>query len=249
MKNEIAIKIEYYVLGKSSTENYGEDDVDQFRDEIQNDYVVTFNKKAAERGGGHFIIEFLLNLKLEDYLMMIIGGLAWDLVKMGTRQFFLKPFIERYIKFRETTYAHDIRDIIFNFSDTKLHIYSVIDNSPEVNFAIISKVFQKLASNYNKIDIDKNNKLTDIHIPMFLDETGNKNIYRQKLEFDDPIELELMIAGKENDVFTQKAYFKYWGLAYFNYERKVYNLEKQELLNSNWRSEDEYFWEQKNKTN
>jgi len=245
MTNEIAIKIDYFVLGKSETENYGENDLDTFRDLIQKDYVVTFKKNVAERGGGNFIIEFLMNLSLKDYLMTILGGGAWDLVKFGARKFFIRPFIEEYNKFRKTPYSQDIRDISFTFSDTKLHLYSIIDCESEVNFTIVSRVFQELAKNYNKIDIVQTNKLTDIYIPIFHDLTSKEqDIYRQKLSVDEPLSFELT-----EDIFDKTAYFKLWGLSYFNYKRKIYDLQKQELIDKTWFLEDEYEWLRNNYQN
>lgn len=238
MTNEIALKIDYYVLGKSETENYGEDELNIFRDQLQKDYIVTFNKKVAERGAGNFIIELLFNLSLKDYLMIIIGGAAWDLVKIGTRNFLVRPFIEQYKNFRLTVFSQEIRDIVFTFSDTKLHIYSVIDNEVEVSFSIISQVFQELAKYYNQLDNVPTNKLTDIHIPIFHDITSkSQEIYRQKLSVDEPLSVEI-----DENIFDRSAYFKLWGLSYFNYERKIFDLQKQALMKKTWLLEDEYEW-------
>ena len=222
-------------------ENYGEDDIDKFRNSIQKDYIVTFKKTVAERGGGNFIIEFLLNLTLQDFLMIILGGVTWDLVKFGTRKFFIKPFLDEYEKFKKTPYAQEIRDIAFNFSNAKLHIYSIINGEPEINFATVSKIFQKLAKVYNKLDIEPTNKLTDIHIPIFHDVTANEmDLFRQKLSVDDPLE-----DGLKDNIFTYKAYFNFWGLVYFNYQRKIFDVNSQVLKIKNWYTEDDYYWKER----
>ena len=238
MKNEIAIKINYNVLGKNDEENYGEDDVNQFRNRIQDHYLVTFHKHIAERGGGNFLIEFLIGLTLKDYLMVIAGGLAWDLIKIGSKKFFIQPFIDEYKKFRLTPYSQEIRDIAFTFSDTKLRILSARKDGVEVSFGIISRIFQKLAANYSKLDIDKHNKLTEITIPIFADSiTADGLVYREKLEYDEPLLYE------ENlDIFNNEAYLKYWGLTFNNYNRKVFNVDSKSILNSSWYTGDEYNW-------
>jgi hypothetical protein len=236
MKNEIAIKVHYRILGKSDSENYGEDELDKFQQRIQNEYLVIMKKSIAERGGGNFLIEFLLGLTLKDYLMVIAGGVGWDLVKIGTKKFLLQPFIKQYRKFRETEYSQEIRDIAFTFSDTKLNILSIIPKQPEVNFVTIARIFQSLAKVYNQLDSDPNNKLIEISIPIFRDDfTSDKVIYREKLEVDEPLHFE-----HNQNIFNEHSYLKYWGLTFSNFTRKVFDFEAQSIINETWLTDSDF---------
>lgn len=235
MKNEVAIKVTYSLIGISDTEVYGEAEVDSFRNNIQHHYIVTFHKNQAELGGGHFIIEFLLGITLKDYLLMILGGAAWDLVKLGTQKFFIRPFIAAYEQFRQTPGSHEIRDIAFTFADTKLTILSIRNHDVEVSFGLIGQIFQRLTLAYNRLDSEPHNKLIEITVPIFKDSRFTSSIYREKLPFDEPLESEL---------FTEEAYFKFWGLKFFNYSRKVFDLELEKIIDSKWSTAEEFGWDE-----
>jgi|LSQX01.3.fsa_nt_gb hypothetical protein len=236
MENQIAIKIKYYALGVGNNKYVGENELIEFKNKVHENYFSTFEIQTAERGGGNFIVEFLYNITLSDFLSFILGGIVWDLVKGVNKHFFLRPFIELYKKFRERPGAQDIRDITFVFNDSRIYVYSTEDRSAEVDFDLIGKLFNKLAENYSLLTHPVYNEPKEIHIPLFLDNASLKTpIFRLKFDYDDP----LYTVGFE---FESDAYFKFWGLQYMDYYKCVFDVKEKQIIAEHWYDESEFEW-------
>lgn len=234
MGNQIAIKIKYYTLGIGNNEYEGEAELSEFKSRIHEDYLSTFEIQTAERGGSNFIVEFLYNISLTDFLSFIIGGIVWDLVKGAGKQFVLRPFIELYKEFRKKPGAQEIRDITFIFNDSRICIYSIVDGSPEMDFELIGQIFNSLAENYSLFVQPVLNEPKEIHIPIFLDNVSLKTpTFRLKFDCDDPL----------YDIrynFESDAYFKFWGLQYMDYQKCVFDVAEKQLIKEHWYDENEF---------
>jgi len=243
MENQIAMKIQYYALRIGDDKFAGEKELYEFKSKIHEKYISTFEIEAAERGGKNFFIELLYNISLRDFLLFILGGAVWDLIKGGTKQFILRPFIRLYKNFRKSEGAQEIRDITFIFNDARVNIYSIFHNKPEVNFELIGKIFSSLAKNFQNISNKELKGLKSIHIPVFWDTISFKYpIYRTKLEFDEPLELD------ENSI-KEEDYFDFWGLEYFDNQRQVYKVSEEKLISERWFTENEFYWEMNQEKN
>lgn len=235
--NNIALKIDYFVFGTGDNGYYGEIPLIEFKDNLQSEYICTFNLKYAELGGGNFIIEFLYSISLKDYLMIVLGGAAWDVIKTGAKEFILRPFIEMYEEFKKKDDSQKIQDVKFVFSDSTIYITIIKDIEYEINFKTIGKIFKMLAKQYTNFKNEYGANPTEIHLPLFFDPvTLEKPVYRYKLDVDEPLYFHEGLANQ----FKLDSYFKTWGLEYMDYSRSVYLVADQKMIRTNWMLKDEY---------
>jgi len=235
MENQIAINIKYFAFGNGNDGFHEIDSINDFKDQIHEEYISSFHIHEAECGGGHFIIEFIYNLSLSDFLSFIVGGVAWDLIKYGTKKYAIDTFVKLYKKFRKDEVINDIRDVTFLFNDTKIEFYSILDREVEVDFELIGELFITLANNYERLTNEKGKNPTEICVPVFLDSiSGKEPVFRAKLEVDEPFYFE------GNKRFERIDYWGYWGVKYSDYDRAVYNVSENVLSEINWFTEQEF---------
>jgi hypothetical protein len=235
MENQVAINIKYFAIGNGNDGYYGEDELYEFKNQIHSEYISSFKVNTAECGANNFFIDFIYNLSLSDFLSFIVGGMAWDIIKHGTKKYAIDKFISFYTNFRTKTASQDIRDVTFLFNDSQVNFYSIIDNKPEVDFNLIGKIFKSLSEHYP--NMKNNNKFpTEICIPIFCDSNRfEKPIYRVKLECDEPL------TYPDHRIFKESDYWGFWGLKYgYEFKRDVYSVSDKKLLNSDWLTEEEF---------
>ncbi len=236
--NQVALKIKYYVLGTGDNHFEGEGVLSKFKKEIHDEYFATFEIELADRGGGgNFVLELLMDITLKDYLMIIIGGVAWDLVKAGTKKLFIRPFIELYKKFRKDNSSQEIQELTFIFNDSRVKISAIKQITYEIDFEICGEIILSLAKHYHYFENSPGNFPLEIHIPLIEDSISNDTpLYRSLLSVDEPYVFNL----KPQKKFTNEDYFKFWGLNYLGWIKYVYNLETTQLFENRWLAEDQF---------
>jgi hypothetical protein len=101
MEKNAAIKISYGAIqeGQTIIQPIG---IAEFKEELSQCYVSSVYGRRGDLGGGlyEFAIEFLANISIQDVLQLIAGGVAFDLLKSGTKTFVLRPLIAAYEKLK-----------------------------------------------------------------------------------------------------------------------------------------------------
>lgn len=240
--NLVALRIKYYVLGTGDNHFEDEKGLAEFKQEIHNEYISSFEIELADRGGfSNFVIEFLLDITLKDYLLMVAGGLAWDTIKYGSKQLFIRPFINLYQKFRRSQASQKIQEITFIFNDSRILIRSIHQISYEIDFQLLGKIFSRLSLHYEKFEVGEGHYPLEIDIPLIEDilKRGTPT-YRYILSVDEPYVFE----AKPKREFSEADYFKFWGLRFLGWQKYIYKVESSELVSNNWSTEDDYFRDQ-----
>jgi hypothetical protein len=101
MESKSAVRISYWAIqeGVKIIDPVG---MIEFKEELSQSYVSSVHGRPGDLGGGlyEFTIEFLTNISIQDVAKFIAGGVAFDLLKLGTKAFVLRPFIAAYEKLK-----------------------------------------------------------------------------------------------------------------------------------------------------
>ena len=94
----------------------------EFKVELAERYAVSVVRgRRGPLGGGLYqlFVEFLSQLTLSEIARVILEGAAFDLIKSGTKAFFIQPFLEAYQRFknRQADERIDIDRIRFVFRE------------------------------------------------------------------------------------------------------------------------------------
>lgn len=236
--NDVALRIKYFVLGTEVNHFEGEEDLASFKAELHKTYFATFETEFADRGGGgNFLIEFLLDITLKDYLMIVASGLAWDIVKLGAQNYLIRPFIKLYKKFRANEASQKIEEINLVFRDSRIIITTLNPRKPEIDFELVQDIINAIAQNYSKLLIDNSIEPNEIHVPLIKDNiSSTKTIYRYVLSVDEPLIFNQTPPKK----FSNEDYFMYWGLKYLGWRKYVYNVKAETCFESDWYTDENY---------
>jgi hypothetical protein len=217
MDKSISIKITYWAfVDGAGVEDFA--DIDQFKQELAEAYPGLVKALPSGRGGSvyQFIIDFVFNGSLEDYLKLLagyLGGKAVDKVAEPIlNKYLFRPLQEAYTKLRNKNKGLDSFSISIELSDTKIIIYKVGDED------IVDKIELILAAigqHYKNLWHDGDFPF-EIHIPALRDEKEGTIFYRPPLGEDESLQL------------THHDYNKgYWGIMTFRTGLScVYDLDK-----------------------
>lgn len=190
--NNISIKIDYdaFFSGGSLEDLKIEDfkGITEFKDDLSSEYVTYIKGHGVGRGGLVYdlIIEMIMNVSLKDFLEIIAGGIAYDLVKYGTKSLVLRPFILAFEKFNSLN-NNSVRIGTFRlkFEESDIVINSI--NKSGI-FHIVPQVFEKFLSHYQNLKHPLSNLFPDeVRIPVIYDselEKDNYVKYRELLEME-----------------------------------------------------------------
>ena len=132
MHNEMAIRIDYWAAQKGSL---GLDDlmgIADFREELEAEYVTIVRGRPGALGGlYHLSAEVVSTLTLSHVVQLLLDGVAFDLIKSGTKAFVLRPFLSAYKKLRDRNKSDygDIDELRLIFQDSLVTIYWVAPDS------------------------------------------------------------------------------------------------------------------------
>lgn len=189
----------------------------EFKEELEKAYKTQtkpiYIPSATE--GGEMWFQIFLNVDFKSFVLgAIASGMAWDLIKVGTNNFFLKPLfiaIEKLLKQNENKSPIDFKRIEFEFDDVTIRIIGIKSQHFTKLRAIFSKIFEVVP----KLENEEFGKLSDIVLPF----VKNDSEYRPFRIID------------ETEDLSQSEYLKYW-LIEFNLglDRYIYDIEKNEII-------------------
>jgi len=205
MKNDIFIRYK----------NNAQIDDKKFKEALSKEYNLQTKPIyiSSATDGGEMWFQIFMNIEFSDFIKgAILGGLAWDLIKIGSKKYFLKPLfnaINELVKDNKENTLIDLKRIEIEFNDVTIRILGIKTK----HTSKLSTIFQQIVKSYPKIENKELGKLSDIVLPMI--EVNNK--FKLVDEFD--------------DLPTAKDYIKYWLLEFqLGLDRYVYDVKRDEIL-------------------
>lgn len=208
------------------------DGLQDFRSELAQDYVSVVQSRPGERGGGLYelAVEFISSITLQDFAAFLLQGLAYDIIKSGSKAFILRPFLEAYNKLRSRNPERrvDIDEIKIVFQDTTLVIHQIAENSI---FLQLENILAHLARHADHLIIAESERPFEIVIPVFEDPAKDRPCrFRVKLDVDETI-----------PSFSDKDYLGFWGIWYKFSRFRVYDVQNKALLHEEFFTSDRYW--------
>lgn len=208
MENEIFVRYKYNSLIHT----------DAFEKELRQSYSVQTKPIyiPSATDGGEMWFQIFLNVDFGDFIKgAIAGGLAWDLIKVGTKKYFLNPLINAITNLVEDNRENsqiDFKRIELEFNDVTVRILGI----KTLHTSKLSAIFSTLYKVVPKLENKDLGKLSDIVIPMIA--TGNDFRKYQLLD-----EFE--------ELLTPEDYVKCW-LVSFNLglDKYIYEIESDKIF-------------------
>ena len=150
---------------------------------------------------------------------MALGGLTWDLLKLGTRKFFLKPFFEALENLRkenEKTYGFRILKMKFQFDDIEI----IMGGIEPPKLAAVSLVFNELVKRKNRIEKEIGTLIDTIETPISFNPSIDKKGYSAY--------------NIETRTDNLESYLSLWKIWYMGGHRRctIYDLKKEKFMES-----------------
>lgn len=235
MDTSAAIKVSYWEVQRGPRGLDELEGLEEFKDALSEHYVSVVHGRPGDLGGGLYelAVEFVASISLASVAKFLLGGVAFDLVKAGTKGLVLRPFLRAYEKLRDRNKAKgvDIEELRITFQDSSLVLHKI---SPDGIFSGLEQIMHTLAASYDFMRLDGSEPPFEIHIPVFEDPAEDRLCrFRVMLDVDETI----------TDI-SAADYLKYWGL-YYDYARtfRVYDVQRRLLIDSEFYTLDRYWQE------
>lgn len=229
----IAVRIDYWTSPDGSPTGVEPEGIDEFRHDLQEDYVSLVRGQSGACGGGLYdlMVHVTSSISLRDVVSLISGGIAYDLIKSGANSFVLKPLITAIEKLRSRNKKRDIEvdELTFSFQDADI-IVKKIGKRPLYND--LEEIFKALAENFEYMKGKTGESPYAIHVPVFEDPNPRFSRFRALLDVDETIQ------GISTD-----SYFEYWGVRYnLEGQIRVFDVQRKFLIDATYMTQKEY-WE------
>lgn len=227
-----AIVVKYWV----STDHLPFDDlkgIQEFRDELASAYVSVVSGRAAGAGGiTHLLVELTSTLSMSHLAQLILDGVAFDLIKNGAEAFVLRPFIAAYKRLQERNKDDfvDIGELKIQFRDSLLVLHEVSNNTL---VSELENILTALARSYDKFLLKDGQAPYTIEIPVFEDP-----------EEDRPCRFRVI--GDIDETIRSRGpqdYLGFWGLEYDHAGLRVFDVQRQLLLDEQFNTLDRHWAE------
>jgi hypothetical protein len=235
MESKSAVRISYWAIqeGVKIIDPVG---MIEFKEELSQSYVSSVHGRPGDLGGGlyEFTIEFLTNISIQDVAKFIAGGVAFDLLKLGTKAFVLRPFIAAYEKLKKKNKEGDvdIHELKFIFQDAEVIVSKICTGSI---YDSLGSIFRAISENYEFLKNRDGEFPYTIQIPVFEDPEKTLCRFRVLLDVDETI-----------GHVTSANYQDYWGI-YYDFERasRVFDVKRKLLIDEDFLTLDRYWqkWE------
>jgi len=212
---------------------------EDFRGDLEAAYAeVSVESARGGLGGGLYtlFVEIGAVVTLAHVVQLILDGIAFDLIKLGTEKLILRPLLtaQRKLKGRNRSDrdAGEFAYLRIRFSDSNV----IVDADSRVNQSIsesLGKVLLLIAQNYEHLSLADGRTPVEIYTPV-IEDTGpeRRSRFRAVLEVDEDMPV------------SDAVFFEYWGLSYSNGERRVYDVQRRLLLDELFLYRREY-WQQR----
>ncbi len=227
-----AVKITYWAEQVGPTSINTLVGLDEFRHELDQEYSSVVHGRPGDLGGLYQLaVHFISNITLADIAALIGSGVAYDLLKSGSKAFVLRPFLNAYkqLRDRNPSFRIDIEELRLEFQDSIVAIDSTYSNAIPSQ---VGDLLTILAKSYSKLVLPSGEAPFEIRIPV-LEDTSEDRISR----FRATLEVDEMIARR-----SKEDYFGYWGL-WYDYSRqfRVLDVQRQLLIDEGFLSRDRYW--------
>lgn len=238
--NDLAINIDYWAIQEGKNDLWQLAGIEEFQSDLSQHYVSRVHGRPGDLGGGlyEFVVQIIANISLQDVVKLIADGIAFDLLKSGTKSFVLRPLLTAYekLKARNADREVDIDEIRFMFNDAEVIITKICANSI---YESLGAIFQTLTQDFACLRNSEGEYPYTIQVPVFEDPEKKPCRFRVLLDVDETIE-----------GVTSAAYMGYWGI-YYDFERtsRVFDVKRKLLIDSDFLTLDRYWqeWERGDK--
>lgn len=232
MQTGMAITVKYFAPAKGDTGLYDLEGVNDFRNELEADYVTFILGRPGGLGGLYQLsVQVVSTFALSHIVRLLLDGVAFDLIKSGAKAFVLRPFLDAYRKLRERNRPPHacIDELRLVFQDCVVTIDCMGHNSIASS---LEEILRTLASNYEHLLLSSGESPFEIHVPVFEDPAEDRpSRFRVLLKFDETIQ----------SIGTSD-YFRFWGLWYdFSRRHRVYDVSGHSLIDEGFLSIKEYW--------
>ena len=199
--------------------------VNKFVKNINQDYLLTLNKKRTDACGGG-LYDFIIRITEDISLLELAKSYAEDGVKIIIGYSLNKIFDSTKALFEENKeYSSSIEELVIDYKDCKVRIYNIYKNGIEECFEDILKHL----CDFRLSDKKFFNKIKTIHLPIF----NNNDLYeicdyRVKLNVDEPL-VNLI----------KKDFFNYWGISKEK-NKYVYDLNNKKIFKQKFYTQKSY---------
>jgi len=208
--NELFVSIEY---------NDREfDGIDEFKSNLTENYHNQIRPKwiPACSEGAEFWITIFVNTGIADFLKgAIVGGLAWDLIKVGSKKYFFSPLYKALEKLNVNNTQNwgglKILRYKLQFDDCEIQVGGVNKNFT----SIFSTIFQEVAKLKPEFEREIGQEIIKIELPIeYLEHLDNIN---QRFTID-----------VDNEDQSIKAFKNLWRITYStNFPKMIYSFKEQ----------------------
>ncbi|HEX5422772.1 MAG TPA: hypothetical protein VFW94_04435 [Candidatus Acidoferrales bacterium] len=232
MSADNAIVVRYWI----STDHLPFEDlkgVEEFRNELASAYVSVVSGRAAGAGGvTRLFVELTSTFSLSHLVQLILDGVAFDLIKNGAEAFVLRPFVAAYRRLRDCNKDGfvDIEQLKIQFRDSLLVLHEISSNTlvPQ-----LENILAALARSYEKFVLGQGQAPYTVEIPVFEDPEEDRPCrFRVIGHWDETIRSH----GTED-------YVGFWGLEYDHAGLRVFDVQRQLLLDEQFNTLDRYWAE------
>ena len=209
-------------------------------DEFERDLLEAYSEVTVESGPGGLggglytlFVDIISSITLASLVRLVLDGVAFDLIKLGAHNLVLRPLLAAQRKLKERNRKHheagDLAFIRIIFSDSIV----TVDADSRVCQSIadsIGEVIRLVAQSYERLSLSSGHRPVEVYIPV-IEDTGEdrRSRFRAVLEVD------------ENMHVSDRVFFEFWGLSYSDGSRRVFDVERQLLLDEHFLYRSEYW--------
>jgi hypothetical protein len=234
MQEGMAIKVDYWAAGNTNLTLYDLEGIGEFREELAGEYTSIVRGRPGALGGLYNLsVEIVSTLALSHIVRLLLDGVAFDLIKEGTKTFVLRPFLSAYRKLRERNgdkpHRGDIDELRLIFQDSVVIVDCLGDGSIASS---LEKILQTLARNYQHLVLSSGEPPFEIYIPIFEDPAVDRpSRFRVLVHWDETI-----------PSVSVSDYFVYWGLWYdFSHKHRIYDVPRELLIDEGFLTQRQYW--------
>lgn len=195
--------------------------IEEFKSELEKEYQFQLRPKwiPACSEGAEFWMTIFVNSELAKFLVSaVVGGIAWDLIKVGAKNYVFTPFFKALenlnTKNEKNWGGLSILKFKFQFDDCEIYVGGLNKNFT----SIMSSVFNEISKKKPRFEKEVGQEIIKIELPIEVDECeGIDKRYKYTID-------------TFNEDYTIKAYLKLWKLTFTtDFPIMLYDFEKDTL--------------------
>jgi hypothetical protein len=227
-----SLKILYWTIPEPGHKVIELDGLADFRFELSQEYISVVQSRPGGCGGGLYelAVEFISKITLQDFASFLLQGIAYDIIKSGSKAFILRPFLESYKKLKSLNPNRgvDIDELKIVFQDSTIVIHKITEDSISLH---LERILLCLANHAQHLIVAESERPFEIVIPVFEDPAWDRPCrFRVKLDVDETI-----------PKFSNKEYFGFWGTWYDFAGFRVYDVQNRILMQEEFFTSERYW--------